>query len=195
MTLAQKIRQIRKRAGLNQAHFAKALGVSQSQVSKWENLAKPENPGRDNLIKIACFADISVDELLDMAKNGRLAPVVAEIRMNDEMAFLKEITGDRAVIAPDGAPLNAVAAQISGRAFGTVFAGWYVFYDPTRSPPHSDVIGKLCVIGLTDGTVVVKKIDKGQIEGRYNLISMSGPPIYDAQVEWVSLVTHLAQGQ
>lgn len=60
--LAEKIKEIRKTHYLNQAAFAKMIGVTQSAVSQWENdLTRPNSY---QLEAIAQTFNISIDELL-----------------------------------------------------------------------------------------------------------------------------------
>ena len=60
--LADTIKEIRKKHYLNQAAFAKMIGVTQSAVSQWENdLTRPNSY---QLEAIAQKFNISIDELL-----------------------------------------------------------------------------------------------------------------------------------
>lgn len=63
MTLGEKLKESRKRAGLSQEQLAKKLSVSRSAVAKWEN----DNgmPDIENLKAIAQLLDVSIDYLLD----------------------------------------------------------------------------------------------------------------------------------
>ena len=60
--LADTIKEIRRKHYLNQAAFAKLIGVTQSAVSQWENdLTRPNSY---QLEAIAKAFNISIDELL-----------------------------------------------------------------------------------------------------------------------------------
>lgn len=67
--LADTIKEIRKKHYLNQAAFAKRIGVTQSAVSQWENdLTRPNSY---QLEAIAAAFNLSIDELLaDSIKEG-----------------------------------------------------------------------------------------------------------------------------
>lgn len=62
MTLGEKIRSLRKTAGLSQEALAEKLGVSRQAVSKWEN----DNgmPETEKLITMAKLFDTSLDNLI-----------------------------------------------------------------------------------------------------------------------------------
>ncbi|MCC8963727.1 phage repressor protein [Bradyrhizobium sp. Pear76] len=61
-----------------------------------------------------------------------------------------------------------------------------VFYNDIRSPVTPDLIGKLCVVGLADDRVVVKKIKRQ--DGEYVLISNTEPPMANIAIVWAARV-------
>lgn len=78
--LSETIKEIRKKNYLNQAAFAKAIGVTQSAVSQWENdLTRPNSY---QLEAIASTFNISIDSLLaDSIKGtGPEVPKTTEAR-------------------------------------------------------------------------------------------------------------------
>jgi len=90
--------------------------------------------------------------------------------------------------APEGSIKDTVAVEIRGDSLGALFDRWLVFYDQIHSPVTSDLIGKLCVVGLADDRVLVKKLQNGRKKGRYRLLSEIGDPIEDVIVEWAAKV-------
>lgn len=73
MTFAEKLKSIRKQAGMSQEQLAEKLGVSRQAVTKWETDAGI--PDIENLMAISVLFDISIDELLS---NEREAKKTAE---------------------------------------------------------------------------------------------------------------------
>lgn len=61
-TMAQRLVDRRKAAGLSQEALADKLGVSRQAVSKWER--SESSPDTDNLIALAALYGVSLDELL-----------------------------------------------------------------------------------------------------------------------------------
>jgi hypothetical protein len=51
--------------------------------------------------------------------------------------------------------------------------------------------GKLCVCGLPDGRVVIKKLAKSREKGLFILHSQFEPPIYDVAVIWAAKVKNM----
>lgn len=72
MTLGEKIRSLRKTAGLSQEALAEKLGVSRQAVSKWEN----DNgmPETEKLITMAKLFDTSLDDLIGEEKSTPTSP-------------------------------------------------------------------------------------------------------------------------
>lgn len=85
MLMNEKIVLIRKLHHLSQEAFAQELGVSRQAVSKWENASA--QPDIQMLLKIADFADISLDELVreelnpfgDVSKFGEEKQITLDI--------------------------------------------------------------------------------------------------------------------
>lgn len=86
---------------------------------------------------------------------------------------------------PDGATDETVAVEVRGESLGALFDRWLVFYDDVRSPITPDLIGRLCVVGLPDGRVLVKQIQRSKTSRHlFHLISNTESPILDATVAW-----------
>lgn len=66
MTFAEKLKSIRKQAGMSQEQLAEKLGVSRQAVTKWETDAGI--PDIENIMAISALFDISIDELLSNEK-------------------------------------------------------------------------------------------------------------------------------
>lgn len=91
---------------------------------------------------------------------------------------------------PPGASEKTVALEIRGDSLGAVFDRWLVFYDDIRSPVTPDLIGKLCVVGLPDGRVLVKKIRVGR-NGAFDLLSNTEEPIAGVEIHWAAAVKNM----
>ena len=69
MTFAEKLKTIRKQAGMSQERLAEKLGVSRQAVTKWET--DTGIPDIENMMAISALFDISVDELLSNEKGEK----------------------------------------------------------------------------------------------------------------------------
>ena len=68
-----------------------------------------------------------------------------------------------------------------------------MFYDDVRSPITDDMIGQLCVVGLSDDRVLIKKVLRNGARGKFDLLSNNDTeePIKAVKIEWAALVTEL----
>lgn len=66
MTFAEKLKSIRKQAGMSQEKLAEKIGVSRQAVTKWET--DTGIPDIENLLALSALFDISIDELLGNKK-------------------------------------------------------------------------------------------------------------------------------
>ena len=69
MTLAEKLKSIRKQAGMSQEQLAERLGVSRQAVTKWETDAGIHDV--ENVMALSALFDISIDELLSNEKGAK----------------------------------------------------------------------------------------------------------------------------
>lgn len=66
---------------------------------------------------------------------------------------------------------------------------WLIYFDHEQRPPTKELIGKLCVVGLDDGTVMLRTLQPGRRTGRYDLESPVDPTLRDRRVRWAARVT------
>lgn len=69
MTFSEKLKSIRKKAGMSQEKLAEKIGVSRQAITKWETDAGI--PDIDNMMALSSLFNISLDELLSNEKTER----------------------------------------------------------------------------------------------------------------------------
>lgn len=196
-----RLQQARKEFGFSTpGDAAKALGVPEPTYFGHENGSRGlSRAGR----RYAEFFKVSLDWLM----TGKGVPRPARASMKDERAqvplvgyvsagatahFFAQDSGHLdEVAAPDGSSDATVAVEIRGDSLGSFFDRWLVFYDDVRRPVTSDLIGKLCVVGIDDGRILIKKIQRSKTRGYYHLLSQTEDPILDASIEWAAKVKHM----
>jgi hypothetical protein len=99
----------------------------------------------------------------------------------DEIAVARPVTA------------STVALEIRGTSMGSYFDRWFILYDDSRQAAARDLVGELCVVALTDGRVLVKRLQQGAAEGRFDLISRAGPTIRNAEIVWAANVKGMIQ--
>lgn len=92
------------------------------------------------------------------------------------------------VDAPDNSTKDTVAVLIRGESLGPLFEEWLVFYDEIRAPVTPDLHGQLCVVGLPNDQVLVKRLMPSRSRGLYHLYSNNEAPILDQEIGWAARV-------
>lgn len=196
--LAERIKQARLAAGLSQAKLGELVGQAQTTISSWER-GRTE-PTRDDVARIAIACDLEprnleVEEEFvndESRLPRRSVPVVGYVGAGAAAHYYDSAQGPLdQVLAPKDATDSTVGAEVRGPSIGDFFDGWYIFYNDDRLPPTPDLIGELCVVGLPDGRILVKKLQASKAPGLYHLLSMTEPPILDQEVVWAAMVTEM----
>ncbi|MDG3132744.1 helix-turn-helix domain-containing protein [Streptococcus suis] len=86
MEFSERLKDLRKQAGLTQVDVAGKLGISQQAYASWERGAK--KPTQENLVKIAQILNVSVDYLVGNSDventNKELEDIELLFRMNSK---------------------------------------------------------------------------------------------------------------
>lgn len=185
--MGNNLRKLRDNRGWTHQQAADAMGVSRGQFIKLE---RGERRLTADYIAMACRA-FSVEPSEVLGERASVM-IVGHVGAGEEAFFADGQGPFGEVPAPSYATDSTVAVEIRGTSLGELFDRWLVFYDDIRTPPTRDMMGRLCVVGLADGRVVVKKITRGHLPGTYTLLSNVGPPMYDLPVLWAATVNGMA---
>lgn len=185
-----RARAAREAQNITLEDMAESVGISVSQMSRIETGDREARIGE--VQRIARRLRTTVAELVGEEIPAEQCPVVGLVSAGSDAIILSAGQGPfEYVEAPEGSTESTVAVEIRGTSLGEIFEGWLLFYDNIHDPPIMSLMGRLCVLGLDDGRIVVKKIRTGQRRGRYNLFSNTEPPIYDAKVIWAARVREM----
>lgn len=155
------------------AKLARLLGVTEAQL---RGPAAPTGFAED-------------ESPFEYQAGGETVRVVGYVGAGATAHFYAVAQGELDVVStPEGATPETVAVEIRGNSLGELFDRWLVFYDQVRRPVTSDLIGRLCVVGLADDRVLVKKIRRGSGAGLYDLHSNTEEPIRGVQIDWAARV-------
>jgi transcriptional regulator with XRE-family HTH domain len=117
-------------------------------------------------------------------------PIVGHVGAGAELYFGDGQGPFGDVVPPPGSGESVVAAQVRGDSLGP-FNGWFAYFDERRDEPTPALIGKLCVVGLFDGRVLIKRIALGRHPKRFDLWGAGGEPLQDQALSWAAPVTAL----
>lgn len=186
--------------GLKQDGVASRLGVDQPQISRWLKGSKPNGDNFERILTLARNAGViddvrSEDVAADMPEPIRPKTVKLKgyVGAGSVAHFYALSDNDfEEVEAPLSSTDQTVAVEIKGTSFGPLMDSWLVYYDDVRSPITEDMIGKICVVGLADDRILIKKIVRDG-RGGFNLKSNSEsePDILDVEIEWAARVTDM----
>ena len=125
-----------------------------------------------------------------LARTGELAHLAAATALCQTQG---QSIGGRDILTNVERRLDTVAVEIRGDSLGAFFNRWLVFYDDVRRPVTPDLIGELCIVGLEDGRILIKQIQRSKTEGLFNLISSTEKPIADVAIEWAARVNSIGR--
>lgn len=198
---SERLKKAREDAGYSEAAAAaRAMDINTQTYAGHENGSRGFK--RDSADRYAQKFNVSLEWLLTgrgdrertrrtpapLPGERRTVPLVGYVSAGDGEAHFMPAGSLGEVPAPDWASETTVAVEIRGESLGALFDKWLVFYDEVRRPVTSDLIGKLCVVGLDDGSVRIKKLQRSRSEGLFHLLSQTEPPILDVIVEWAARV-------
>ena len=189
--MGNNLRGLRDGRGWSQDHAAHALGTTRNQYAKLEGGSR-----RLSDVWIArAAAAFGVDAGEIVTDHRAVVPVAGFVGAGSEAHMYGNGQGPLdEVAAPENATPQTVAVEVRGESLGSFFDGWLVFYDDVRSPVTDDLIGRLCVVGLADGRVLVKKVLRSRLDARlFDLYGQFGDPILDAAIDWAAPVKSFAQ--
>ncbi|WP_035679517.1 helix-turn-helix domain-containing protein [Bradyrhizobium liaoningense] len=200
--LHERLAQARKEAGYATARAAAdALGVSEVSYVQHENGRRGFK--REAADRYARKFHVNLEWLLtgkgpkerrttrSAPAQQHSVPLVGYVGAGAQTHFFAHDAPLDEVPAPMGTTDTTVAVEIRGDSLGSFFDRWLVFYDDVRRPVTTDLLNKLCVVGLGDGRILIKKVQRSKARGLFHLLSQTEPPILDVEVEWAAVVKNM----
>lgn len=144
MTFAEKLKNIRKQAGISQEQLAEKIGVSRQAVTKWET--NTGIPDIENIMAISALFDISIDELLSNEKIQKertdfLFESVTEYDIDEPKRYDMKLGGASRLMLQgyDGKKLRV---RLASNTLSTLQDDFKVKIDDVRKRIDVDVIRK-----------------------------------------------------
>lgn len=141
MTLAEKLKSIRKQAGMSQEQLAERLGVSRQAVTKWETDAGI--PDVENVMALSALFDISIDELLSNEKGAKkpadyLFESITEYDIDEPKRFDMKFGGAKQFIL-SGSKSEKIRIRLASNTLSTLQNDFKVKIDDIRKRIDVDV--------------------------------------------------------
>jgi phage repressor protein C with HTH and peptisase S24 domain len=191
MPMSRIIEEMLRLTDGNQTMLAKELKVTQPTVSRWLSGAEPKRKHHERILVYARKKGVAEASTFDAEL---IVPIVGYVGAGGEILFEKgQGPFGEARMPPKNTTPTTVAVVVRGDSMaGQLENGWTVYYDRRYSPPSESLIGRLCVVGLQDGRVLIKKLLPGHANGLYVLYSVNAAPLLDQAVEWAAPVSWIA---
>ena len=191
MEAFEQLKQMRERAGLTQDDLAKLAGTSQPQVRRLES-------GERELTvpwarRLAPHLGVTAADIVfpDTAKRAMTLNIVGRVGASTDGHVVQE--SDHGpfgqIQAPIGARGTEAVVEVDGHSMG-IYApdGSLILYEKREDPPQDNMLGEVCVVGLPDGRVLVKRLLRGSRRGLFDLESVVGETMRDQRVNWAAVV-------
>lgn len=128
---------------------------------------------------------------LKKSSNSRLIPVVGYVGAGAEIFSVDDHEKgggmDEVEVPIDGMKPSTVAVIVRGDSMMPVYRpNDLIFYDTTHNGDLIHLIGKDCVIRLSDGRTFLKELQIAN--GTYWLHSYNAPPMVNVKIEWAAKV-------
>lgn len=191
-----RIRELREALSLSQNDLAKLAGTSQPQIQRLE--ADERKLSVEWAKRLAPHLKTTAVQILfpDSPSTNIRLPIVGSVGASTGGEVMQETDhgpfGE--IAAPLGATGREVAVEVSGHSMGMYAPnGSLILYENRFDPPQDHMLGQVCVVGLPDGRVLVKRLLRGSRPGLFDLESVVGDVLRDETVEWaaeVAMVVH-----
>lgn len=141
MKFAEKLKCIRKQAGMSQEQLAEKLGVSRQAITKWETDAGI--PDIENIIAVSSLFDISIDELLMDEKEVRkpadyLFESVTEYDIDEPKRYDMKLGGAKHFVL-SGYEGEKIRVRLASNTLSTIQNDFKVKIDDIRNRIDVDV--------------------------------------------------------
>lgn len=166
MTFAEKLKTIRKQAGMSQEKLAEKLGVSRQAVTKWETDAGI--PDIENIMAISSLFDISIDELLSNERGAKeqtdyLFESVTEYDIDEPKRFDMKLGGARQLVI-SGYDGEKIRVRLASNTLSSLQSDFKVKIDDIRKRIDVDISRKN---GVTEAAAKEAVVIFVQMPNRY----------------------------
>lgn len=151
------------------------------------------NPSREAAKRYARAYRVRWEWLLDNegAPSGKpTVKLVGYIDAGSKVIFYEKPKLNDILELPPNVGVATVALEVRGGSMrGIADDGWLFFFDHEQRAPGPELLGKLCVVALEDGDVLIRVLQPGRKRGRFDLESATERTLRDQQVAWAARVT------
>lgn len=191
--IGRRLREARERRGFaSAAAAARRFNWNVTSYQQAENGTRP--PPRDKAAEYATKFKVSLEWLLTGAVkrediHPEVVPLLGRVSAGGVVTIHSRERPREDVTAPPQATETTRALQVLGDSMRQIaHDGWLLYYDDASRAITEEKLGKLCVVGLADGRVMVKTIRAGSKSKHFHLTSPDTDPLFDQKVDWAAEV-------
>jgi phage repressor protein C with HTH and peptisase S24 domain len=200
---AKRLREVRKKAGHKSASaFAAAHGLLESGYRHKENgtrqITVEDAKQFAHLLSLDLGQDISWQYLLD--ENAAVGGSAAQLRgyVGAGEAVHPFTHEDPGALEPLPAPPGmetASAYKVRGESMNPVYREGDILFFAGAAEPPNQLLGKDCMVQVTDGARLIKNLRKGSKRGHYRLYSYAtDTESDDVRLDWAAPVKWVQRG-
>ena len=194
--IGDKIRAVRKSAGLTQGQLAKKIGVPLTTLATWEQ--GKSDPSHRNWLLLKKALDLSFDDfeytgLTDdfqrLEEQSHSVQVLGYVGAGGEVTPIDDHAmggGLEEVECPPDAPKGTVAVIVQGDSMYPLLNEGSIIYFSKRERDFTDYYHRLVIAHFKDGRKAVKGLTPGSKKGYVTLTSTNKAPMVDMEIESVS---------
>jgi transcriptional regulator with XRE-family HTH domain len=198
--MKNRIRYFRKLHGLTQQQLGDRMGKVKSDISKLETgKAELTQSLMETFAKIFGCAPKDILEETDAPTVPVIGRIAAgnQIHFTDKFPFAQNVMEHKNngsncefVEPPAGGIYRDIAAaKVDGDSMEPFMPlGTIVYFSERRTGDLKEYLNKLCVVKLKSGIVLLKKLKRSPLYGRYTLSSYNAPDMEDVDIEWCAKV-------
>lgn len=185
--MSNNLKKLREAKGWTHQEAADAFGVSRGHFIKLE---RGERKLTQDYIQRAAIV-FGVPEV-DVFSGPTMIPVVGYVGAGAEVFCIDDHAKGAGLDEVDmpipGMSPSSVAVRVRGDSMiPAYFDGDLIFYDKNDNGDLMHLVGKECVVSLTDGRKFIKTLRR-RANGDWYLFSYNAEPIMDIEIEWAAKV-------
>lgn len=178
----EMIRAFEERPDKSKKELAARLGRTPATVTE---MLRDEKPRRIRADEVGIIRDY-----LELEPAARIVGHVGAT--SEEVYYASADDPAETVKLPPNGTESTVAVEIRGDSLGPGLNGWIAYYNDVREPVTPDLLGRLCVVGLPDGRVLIKIVKQAPGRRFHLLPNAGGEAILDQKVQWAARVIDLS---
>ena len=180
-----RIRKLRKTRGWTLQQLADLIGTTPQTVQRLETANMTVS--MDWLEKFANAFNVSAVDLME-ASSSRDIECIGEIGHNGALENAPGGFSEQTFLSFDIPAHNPVAVRIT-QSVGTYLPGTVLVADRLARPQWPEADGWDCLVGLEDGSTLLRRLIEGSNNG-FTLVALASgiPVLYNQKLDWVARI-------